>query len=152
LYVELQRHGEAREQVVEERLLELAYGRDLPLVATNDAFFATEDVYDAHDALLCIAASTYVADANRRRVTPEHRFKSAGEMRALFADLPEAVDNTLVVARRCAFYPEAIAPILPAFPTAAGRSESEELRAQARAGLEQRLQAHVYDDTDGEEE
>ncbi len=152
LYVELQRHGEAAEQAVEERLLDLAYGRELPLVATNDAFFATEDMYEAHDALLCIAGGTYVAEANRRRITPEHRFKTAAEMRTLFADLPEAVDNTLVVARRCAFWPEPISPILPAFPTEAGRSEAGELRAQSEAGLEKRLADHVYEASDGDDE
>ncbi len=143
LYVELQRHGLPEEEAIEGRLIDLAFRHDLPLVATNEAFFAEAGMYEAHDALLCIAEGAYVAQADRRRLTPEHRFKSAEEMRRLFDDLPEALDNTLVIARRCAFHLESVAPILPAFPTSQGRSEAEELRAQARDGLEERLEQQV---------
>src|SRR5262249_29972339 len=100
LYVEVMRHGLAAEEQIEERLIDLAYAHDLPLVATNEAFFADRAMFEAHDALLCIAGGTYVGEEQRRRLTPEHYFKSAAEMRALFADLPEAVDNTRVAARR----------------------------------------------------
>ncbi len=144
LYVELQRHFRPLEARVEPGLLDLAYAHNLPLVATNEVFFADADMYEAHDALLCIATGSYVSQADRRRETPEHRFKSAAEMREVFADLPEAVDNTLVVARRCAFMPEPCEPILPAFPASDGRSEAEELSLQAAAGLERRLAAHVW--------
>ena len=143
LYVELARHGLETQSDIEEPLIELAYRHDLPLVATNEAFFAEEGLYEAHDALLCIAAGTYVATAERRRLTPEHRFKSAEEMCALFADLPEAIDNTLTIARRCSFYPEVVKPILPDYPTAEGRNVLEELCAQASAGLTRRLEKEV---------
>ena len=93
-------------------------------------------MYDAHDALLCIADGAYVdQQAPRRRLTPEHRFKSQDEMVALFADLPEAVENTVEIARRCAFRPRKRKPILPRF----AEDEVEELRRQARAGLAARL-------------
>ncbi|MDJ0942075.1 MAG: DNA polymerase III subunit alpha [Kiloniellales bacterium] len=144
LYVELQRHGLSAEAETERPLLDLAYRHELPLVATNDAYFPDAEIHEAHDVLLCIAEGRYVTEQERRRLTPDHRLKTAEEMRALFADLPEAVDNTLVVARRCACYPASVDPILPAYPTDAGRSEAEELRAQAAAGLEQRLAAQVY--------
>ncbi|MCB9957245.1 MAG: DNA polymerase III subunit alpha [Rhodospirillaceae bacterium] len=144
LYVELQRHGLADEDRIEEALVELAYAHDLPLVATNDAYFADAGMYEAHDALLCIADGAYVAEPDRRRLTPEHRLKTPSEMRALFADLPEAVDNTVVIARRCAFMPERRAPILPHFPTGDGRSEAEELRLQAEEGLRRRLDTQVF--------
>ena len=146
LYLELQRHGLEEEQEVEDQFVELAYDQDVPLVATNECFFPTADDFEAHDALLCIAGSTTVSNSDRRRVTPEHRLKSPAEMRALFADLPEAVDNTLVVARRCAYFPERVDPILPAFPTTDARSEAEELRVQAGEGLEQRLRDAVFED------
>ena len=94
LYVELQRHGIPIEEQTEAGFLDLAYELDLPLVATNDVLFEHEGFYDAQDALICIADGTYVAQQDRRRSTREHRFKSAKEMRVLFADLPEAVDNT----------------------------------------------------------
>ena len=144
LYVELQRHGLPAEAAIEPGLLELAYAHDLPLVATNEAFFPSAEDYEAHDALLCIAEGTYVNQGDRRRLTPDHAFKSAAEMRALFADLPEAVDNTLVVAERCAYFPEFVSPILPPFATEAGRSEAQELHAQAESGLQERLEKQVY--------
>jgi DNA polymerase-3 subunit alpha len=143
LYAELQRHGLAVEELIEAPLLDLAYRHGIPLVATNEPYFATPDMFEAHDALLCIADGTYLSEPNRRRLTPEHYFKSAAEMRRLFADLPEALDNTLVVARRCAFYPKPRKPILPPFKSASGREEKAELEVQAMEGLERRLAAHV---------
>ncbi len=139
LYVELQRHGWAAEARAEPGLLDLAYELNIPLVATNDCYFADQGMYEAHDALLCIAEGAYVSQTNRRRVTPEHRFKSAEEMRVLFADLPEAIDNTLVIARRCAVKADERAPILPNFGDGSGESEADTLRRMAREGLEKRL-------------
>lgn len=148
LYVELQRHGLPIEAKIEGGLLDLAYKHDLPLVATNDCFFSDESMYEAHDALLCIAEGVTIDEPKRRKVTPEHRFKSAAEMRLLFADLPEAVDNTLVVAQRCAFMPKGANPILPPFPTEGGRSEAEELKAQSYEGLEARIKQTGITDAD----
>ena len=144
LYVELMRHGMAAEDRIEPALVDLAYGVGLPLVATNEAFFADRGMFEAHDALLCIAEGAYIAQSERRRLTPEHYFKSAAEMRALFADLPEAVDNTLVVAQRCAFMPRTRDPILPAYTKLAGRTEVEALTELAKEGLAARLEAQVF--------
>ncbi len=135
LYIELQRHNLPIERAIEGRLLDLAYARNLPLIATNEVFFAEADMYAAHDVLLCIAQGAVISEQERRRVTPEHRFKSASEMRALFADLPEAVDNTMLVARRCAYMPAISKPILPPFASESGAGEPEELRKRAEAGL-----------------
>jgi DNA polymerase-3 subunit alpha len=144
LYVEIHRHGLDCEKRIEDKLIDLAYAHDLPLVATNEVFFADRGMFEAHDALLCIAEGSYVGEAERRRASPENYFKSAAEMRELFADLPEAVDNTLVIARRCAYMPGARKPILPAFPVPAGVTEAEELRRRAAEGLERRLAAQVW--------
>ena len=143
-YIELQRHGLAIERQVEPGLLTLAYDRDIPLVATNDAYFATADLHEAHDALLCIAGGTYVAERDRRHLTEHHHFKAAAAMRELFSDLPEAVDNTVVVARRCAFMPGERSPILPPFEIEGAANEEEALRQMARQGLEKRLEDHVF--------
>jgi len=142
LYVELQRHGMPAERVAEPGLIDLAYQRGIPLVATNEPFFATREDYEAHDALLCIAEGKLIADAERRQLTPEHRFKTRAEMTALFADLPEALAATVEIAERCLFRPRTLAPILPRF--AAARSDGDagegpELRRAAQAGLERRL-------------
>ena len=141
LYVELMRHGTPEEARSEPGLVELAYRHGLPLVATNNVHFPDHGFYEAHDALLCIAQGKVVGDADRKRLTGSHYFRPAAEMRAAFADLPEACDNTLVIARRCAFIPRPRQPILPAFPTAEGINEETALRRAALAGLEARLAA-----------
>jgi DNA polymerase-3 subunit alpha len=139
LYVELQRHGLAAELEAENWLVEQAYARDLPLVATNEAFFADPSMHKAHDALMCIADSTYVAVADRRKVTSLHHLTTPDEMAERFSDLPEALENTLEVARRCAFRVRTHPPILPSFPTKGGRNEDDELIAIAHEGLTKRL-------------
>jgi len=141
LYVEVQRHpGEdglpAAEAATEPGHLDIAYGMDLPLVATNDVHFPAPGMYEAHDALLCIRDGAYVDQAApRRQLTPQHFLKTPDEMAALFADLPEALESTVEIARRCHYRPETCAPILPRF----AEDEVEELRRQARDGLAARL-------------
>ena len=136
-YIELMRHGREIEFQIEDSLIGLAYEHKLPLVATNEVFFSEREMHSAHDALICIAAGATIDEENRRRETPEHYFKSAQEMKALFADIPEAIDNTLVVAQRCAFVPEIRDPILPLYHKLEGRSEMEVLREKGlrRAGF-----------------
>ncbi len=136
LYVELQRHDMEAERLTERGFVEMAYDMGLPLVATNDVYFPKTTMYEAHDALICIAEGAYVDQQQpRRRLTPQHYFKSESEMAALFADLPEALDNTLEIARRCAFAAYKRAPILPRFAD----DEVNELRREANAGLQARL-------------
>ena len=142
-YVELQRHGAAGERAAEPALVELAYAHGIPLVGTNEPFFAQREDYEAHDALLCIAEGRFLVDSNRRQLTPEHRFKTRSEMMALFADLPEATASTVEIAQRCAFRPRVQTPILPRFSVGeAGHAmdEAAELRSRAKAGLQRRLQ------------
>ena len=89
-------------------------------------------MFEAHDALLCIAEGRLLSEQDRRRVTPEHWFKPAADMRALFADLPEACDNTLAIARRCAVMAETRKPLLPVCPKVRhGATEEETVRAMA---------------------
>ena len=141
LYIEIQRHGTdgavrtAAEQATEPGLVGLAYELDLPLVATNTTYYAGADIADAHDAFLCIGQGGYVNDPNRARLTPEHYLKTEAEMVERFADLPEALDNTVEIARRCAYRPRTHDPILPKFAD----DEVEELRRQSREGLAARL-------------
>jgi len=140
LAVELQRHGETIEEAVEPGFLTLAAARGLPLVATNECFFETKDMYEAHDALLCIADGRVLAEKDRRRVTPEHWFKPAAQMRALFADLPEACDNTVAIAQSCAAMAESSKPLLPTCPKVrTGATEAQTVREMAEEGLEARL-------------
>ena len=145
LYVELQRHSLAPERTIEPLLLDLAYDNHLPIVAINEPYFASPDDFEAHDALICIAEGSYVGVDQRRRLSPEHYFKSVRQMTELFADLPEAIENTIEVARRCSYRPREHAPILPQFlggtrAEAQGETEAAELRRQSEAGLARRLE------------
>ena len=141
LYIELARRGEATEQAAEDALIELAYARGLPLVATNPASYADPHFYAAHDAMLCIASATHVDSTDRPRSSREWWIKPADIMAELFADLPEAISNTLVVAQRCAFLPPKRKPILPSL---AGDKEGEAhaMADDARAGLVKRLEPY----------
>ncbi|KUF09915.1 DNA polymerase III subunit alpha [Pseudoponticoccus marisrubri] len=142
LYVELQRHpGEdgqlpEAERLTERGFVEMAYEMGLPLVATNDVYFPQAKMYEAHDALICIAEGAYV-DQNepRRRLTPQHYLKTPQEMAVLFADLPEALETTVEIAKRCAFMAYRRDPILPRFAD----DEVAELRRMANEGLQARL-------------
>ncbi len=144
LYLEIQRHGIPDERLVEEQLLEFAYKYDIPLVATNDCYFDSKDFYDAHDILLCIAQSTTISNSSRKRLTSQHYFKSASEMVELFKDLPEAVENTIAIAKRCSFMPKTLDPILPKFVSAGADNEEADLRLKSFAGLEKRFQENVF--------
>lgn len=139
LYVELCRRGNAVEEQAEAALIDLAYARDLPLVATNPACFAEPEFHPAHDAMLCIASSSYIDTPERPRSSPDLWLKPASEMQRLFEDVPEALANTLVVAQRCAVSAPYRKPILPSL--AGDRDgEAEMLRRDARDGLERRLE------------
>ncbi len=146
LYVELQRCENQRVATAEAALVELAYELALPLVATNEPFFPAPDDFEAHDALMCIADGAYVHQDDRRKVTPAHCFKTGEEMSVLFADLPEAIESSVEIARRCAFRPRFHDPILPRFVdgvvadgSEAIAAEAMELDRQAREGLKKRL-------------
>ncbi|MCZ8136514.1 MAG: DNA polymerase III subunit alpha [Porphyrobacter sp.] len=141
LYVEIARGGDPVAERAEEALIDLAYARDLPLVATNPANFAEPHEYKAHDAMLCIAHSTQIEAEDRPRSNREAYVKSASMMEELFADLPEGLANTLVIAQRCALAPPYRKPILPSL---AGdlAGEARMLAEDSRAGLEARLAAY----------
>ena len=146
LYIEIARRDDPVEEAAEEALIDLAYARDLPLVATNPANFAESHFHAAHDAMLCIANSTHIDAPERPRSSPQAWVKPIAVMEELFADLPEALANTLVVAQRCAFSPPKRKPILPSL---AGDQEGEArmMAEDARTGLAARL-APYYPNAD----
>ncbi|MCL4150925.1 UNVERIFIED_CONTAM: hypothetical protein GTU68_012684, partial [Idotea baltica] len=148
-YVEITRHGTVDEIQTEAGLIELAYELDLPLVATHDVRFMKPQDASAHDALMCIANGEYLGQDDRQRVAPSQYFQTAGEMRELFADLPEAIANTAEIAARCSVKAETHAPILPGFANE-GTTEIDELRRQSVDGLNRRLElaGQLYADRD----
>ena len=141
LYLELQRHPQGAGLPKEENdsepvFINMAYDLNIPIIATNDVYFDNGEMYEAHDALLCIADGVYVDQQEpRRSVTNQHYFKTQEEMATLFADLPEALESTIEVAQRCAFMATCRDPILPLFAS----DEISELHRQAKEGLKNRL-------------
>ena len=148
-YCELQRHNLPEEALCEPVFVDFAYAAGVPLVATNEVFYPARDDFEAHDALICIAEGRRLNEDDRRRLTPEHYFKSRKEMAELFSDLPEALASTVEIARRCHHRPLKHKPILPRFATddgvdaaAAEAAEAIALKEKAEAGLVARLAAH----------
>ena len=146
-YLEIQRHPSQTdfrtldEGKTEPKFLEMALKKNIPIVATNDVYFPKPDMYEAHDALLCISTGSYIDQKTpRRRLTGQHYFKSSEEMQNLFSDLPEAIENTIEIAQRCAVKAELRDPILPKY----ANNEVEELRNQATKGLQDRLTKIVH--------
>ena len=144
LYVEIQRHGMEEERAVEGALVAMADRHGVGLVATNEPFFPGPDDYEAHDALMAVAEGQVVSQDQRRKLTPEHGFKTRAEMQALFSDLPDALTNSVEIAMRCAWRVRTRKPILPNFarPDEPGADENAELRRQAEEGLARRIMAH----------
>ena len=147
LYIELQRHGRPVEQGNEQKLIDYAYRRGIPLVATNEPFYPVPADYEAHDALLAIAGGTVLAQTERRKLSDQHYFKTREEMQQLFADLPEALESTVEIAQRVSYRPKKRNPVLPTFAAQPGQSPDEAFAAEARAlaemartGLEHRLE------------
>lgn len=146
-YIELQRHGRPMEASVEPRLVDYAYRKGIPLVATNEPYFKTEKEYEAHDALLAIAGGSVLAQTERRKLNDQYYFKTRAEMVELFSDLPEALDSTIEIARRVAYRPRTRGPILPKFAAGSHATEDEVVAAEAAAlrkiaveGLDKRLE------------
>ena len=138
LYMEIQRLGKGHEILDEYCLLSIAYDNHLPLVATNDVFFESPEYYEAHDALTCIEKKIYVSQSDRLRLSDQHYFKSPDEMKELFNDLPEAVHNTIEIAKKCSFKPNIQKPILPIFPVN-DQTEKDLITKLSNEGLELRL-------------
>ncbi len=144
LYMEIARIGLESEHQTEDAFVDWAYQYNIPLVATNEAFFFDADMYEAHDALACIAAGEYVANENRKKFSPNNRLRSEAEMVELFSDLPEAVQNTVMIARRCNYLSEKVDPLLPIFECPGGKTQDEFITEEAYKGLAERMEAHVY--------
>ncbi len=142
LYVEISRRHDPVEEASEVGLIDLAFARNLPLVATNPAAYPDPSFHAAHDAMLCIANSSYVESADRVTSSVDAWLKDATALTELFADLPEALANTAVIAQRCAVAAPKRRPILPRL----GEDEDEQLRGDADAGLLERLKGRAADE------
>ncbi|MDR2724186.1 MAG: DNA polymerase III subunit alpha [Holosporaceae bacterium] len=140
LYIELSRHHNELENRIEENVISLAYDMNLPLLATNNICYSYPADFNAHDVLICISQGCTIYDSERETSSPEFYFKTSEEMIALFSDLPESIENTINVARRCAFMLEIQKPRLPIFIPISGKNQDDELQYIATTGLEIRLE------------
>ena len=140
-YIELQRAGQPQSEALVARSVGLARQLALPVVATHPIQFLAPDDYKAHEARVCISQGYVLGDRRRPRLfTPEQYFKSQDEMAGLFADLPQALDNAVEIARRCTLEIALGKSRLPDFPTPKGATRDAVLRRQAEAGLVARLE------------
>ncbi len=134
-YIEIMRHGTPEQEKTEELFIKIAYDNNLPLVATNDVVFSNPSMYEAQHALTCIAAGTFINDPNSNKYTRHNYFKTSAEMKQLFSDIPEAIINTVKIAKRCSVMAMPSEPMLPK----AGENELEELITKAQEGLDERI-------------
>jgi DNA polymerase III subunit alpha len=147
-YVELMDHGITIERRIREDLLRIANELNLPLVATNDLHYTDQSEAAAHEVLLCVQTGSNMADGNRFKFEGDNYYlKSPAEMRALFADLPEACDNTLAIAERCEVsFTEGNGTYMPRFPCPEGETEDSWFRHEVEAGLHRRYPGGVPDE------
>ena len=138
-YLEIQRHGDQNEIVFEKFNLDTSFKYKIPIIATNEVFYLTTDMYEAHDALTCIGSKTYINEKNRIRYSKQHYFKSNEEMRELFFDLPEALENNYNLPFRCNFRPQFSKPVLPNISSEKGVSADEILKKDSLDGLKEKF-------------
>jgi len=138
-YLEIQRHGDQNEIVFEKFNLEQSSIIKIPIIATNEVFYLTPDMHEAHDALTCIGAKTYVNEKNRIKYSNQHYFKSNEEMSELFLDLPEALENNFNLPFKCNFRPQFSKPVLPDISSEKGGSADEILKKDSLDGLKEKF-------------
>ncbi len=143
LYIEIQRHNDVGEKLFENFLLNLSKQLDLPIIATHEVFYLDKDMYEAHDAYLCIGEKTYLNVKDRRKYSNQHYLKKSEEMSDLFKDLPDALKNNENFPLRISYRPKNSAPILPNIQTTNSKSIDEILKEESKSGLNDKLKEYV---------
>ena len=143
-YLELQRHNEVGEENYENFIIKLSQLNQIPLIATQEIFYLKKDMYEAHDALVCIGQKNYVDDPNRIKFSDQHFIKKNEDMVSLFKDIPEALENNYNFPYRFDFKPKKTAPVLPTIKTENNITVEDELLIQAKTGLKNRLENYIF--------
>ncbi|MDA7783325.1 DNA polymerase III subunit alpha [Candidatus Pelagibacter sp.] len=138
-YLEIQRHGDQNEIAFEKFNLEQSLKIKIPIIATNEVYYLTSDMHEAHDALTCIGSKSYVNEKNRIKYSNQHYFKSNDEMSKLFSDLPEALENNFNLPFKCNFRPQFSKPVLPNISSEKGGSADEILKKDSLDGLKEKF-------------
>ena len=144
LYIEIQRHEESQEVSYESFLFNLSSFYDLPLIASQEVYYMKSDMAEAHDALICIGEKLFIDDPNRFRFSKEHFLKTKEEIKEIYKDIPEALENNYKFPTRFNFKPKKSKPILPTITNNRNISPVDELTTQAKLGLDSRLKNFVY--------
>lgn len=139
-YLEITRHGTKDEVEFEQQIIELALKKNIPLVATNDVYFLNKEMHEAQDILSCIGQSQVFGEQNRKKLSKEQYFKTIEELEELFSDIPEAIENTVNIAKKCQIMAFERPPTLPKFSNEENFDEAKELEKQAKEGLQLRLE------------
>ena len=147
-YLEIQRHNDQDEKKLENIFLSLSNKVSIPIIASQEVFYINKDMYEAHDALLCIGEKTYVDEKNRKRYSDQHYIKSNDEIENLYSDIPEALENNYNFPFRFSFKVKKSKPILPSIQISNQHNESDELTFQSNEGLKNRLENFVLKNTD----
>ncbi len=148
IYLEIQRHNDINEKDFENYNLKISKKLDLPIIASNEVYYLDKDMFEAHDALMCIGEKTYVNNTNRMKLSDQHYFKSSNEMIELFSDLPEALENNFNLPFRCSFKANASKPILPNI-SSSDTNANEMLKKISSEGLKDKFK--LYFNLNGEE-
>ncbi len=144
LYIEIQRHNEFQEKNFENYLLDTSKFLNLPIIASQEIFYLDKDMYEAHDALICIGEKNFVDDKNRLKYNNQHYFKDQEELEKLYSDIPEALENNFNFHLRFSFKPKKSKPILPSITSRESKSPEDELLNLAKKGLQNRLKNFVF--------
>jgi DNA polymerase III subunit alpha len=143
IYFEIQRHNENYEKNFENHLLNTSKLLKIPLIATQEVFYLNSNMYEAHDALMCIGEKNYIDDKNRFRYSDQHYYKKNDELLKLYSDIPEALENNYNFHLRFNFKPNKSKPILPSLANEQSNSPEDELSRLAKMGLENRIDNFV---------
>ncbi len=134
-YIEIQRHNDQNEKLFENFNLNLSSKLNIPIIASQEVYYLDQSMHEAHDALICIGNKTYLNEKNRIKLSSQHYFKNTSQMKEIFSDLPEALENNYNLPLRCSFRPLPSKPILPNIGSEEGVNAEEKLAKDATEGL-----------------
>ncbi len=143
-YFEIQRHDEPGEKNFENYLIKISGTSNIPLIASQEVYYLKEDMFEAHDALVCIGSKSFIDDANRIKFSNQHYLKNNDNLNKLFADIPEALENNYNFPLRFNFKPKKSLPILPTIKIKKGTTVELELLSESKIGLKNRLENFIF--------
>ena len=147
IYLEIQRHDDNGEKIFEKFLLNIAENLNMPIIATQEVFYLSEDMYEAHDAFLCVGEKTYVNTKDRKKYSKEHYLKTPEQMLEIFKDLPDALENNRNFPLRVSYRPSYSPPVLPNIQTSEEKNIDELLIKDSITGLKEKLDEYVFPNT-----